>query len=129
MPGRYLLDTNAIIALFAKDPVVHNLIKEADEIFIPCIAIGELYYGAYKSLRIQENITHINEFVLNNVILPCNTATAKIYGGIKTRLKEKGQAIPENDIWISAIAQQYSLTLITKDTHFNAVENLIVEMW
>ena len=129
MPGRYLLDTNAIIALFAKDPVIHNLIKEADEIFIPCIAIGELYYGAYKSLRIHENIARIDEFVLNNIILPCHTATAKIYGEIKTRLKEKGQAIPENDIWISAIAQQHTLTLITKDTHFSAVEDLKIEMW
>jgi len=128
MPGRFLLDTNIIISLFAKDPVIHNRIVEAEEVFIPCIAIGELYYGVYKSLRIQENIARINEFVLNNVILPCNTATAKIYGGIKTRLKEKGQAIPENDIWISAIAQQHSLTLITKDTHFSAVEDLKVEM-
>ena len=62
-------------------------------------------------------------------MLPCNTDTARIYGDIKNSLKEKGQPIPENDIWIAAIAQQYTLTLATKDIHFEAVENLKVEIW
>lgn len=129
MNGRFLLDTNIIIALFAKDPVVHERIANAEEVFIPCNAIGELYFGAYKSLKIQENLARINEFALNNTVLPCDRDTAKWYGDIKNRLKEKGQPIPENDIWIAAIAQQYTLILVTKDPHFAIVENLKVESW
>lgn len=34
-----------------------------------------------------------------------------------------------NDIWIAAIAQQYQLTLVSRDEHFNEVEGLPVEMW
>jgi len=127
--GRCLLDTNIIIALFAKDPVVHEHIVNATEVFIPCIAIGELYFGAYKSLKVQENLARIDEFALNNTVFACNVETAKRYGEIKNRLKEKGQHIPENDIWIAAIAQQYALTLVTKDTHFDMVENLKLELW
>ena len=41
MPGKYLLDTNIIIALFAKESTIHNRILEAEEVFIPCIAIGD----------------------------------------------------------------------------------------
>lgn len=129
MSGRCLLDTNIIIALFAKNPQVHNRIADAEEVFIPCIAIGELYFGAYKSLKVQDNLTRINDFILNNTVLSCNTETAKLYGDIKNRLKDRGQPIPENDIWIAAIAKQYSLTLISYDTHFDAVENLTVEKW
>jgi tRNA(fMet)-specific endonuclease VapC len=74
--GRYLLDTNIIIALFAKDPQIHNRIANAEEVFIPCIAIGELYFGAYKSLKVQENLNRIDEFVFNNTVLSCNAETA-----------------------------------------------------
>lgn len=118
MNGRYLLDTNVIIDLFAEDPTVHENIANAAEIFVPCIAIGELYFGAYRSLKVQKNLNRIDEFALNNAVLVCNTDTAKKYGAIKNRLKKKGEPIPENDIWISAIAQQYELTLVTKNSHF-----------
>ena len=129
MNGRFLLDTNIIISLFAKDPQIHDRIVNIQEIFVPCIAIGELYFGAYKSVKIQENIARIDEFALNNTVLSCNTETARKYGDIKNRLKDKGQPIPENDIWIAAIAQQYDLTLVTKDSHFEAIENLKIEIW
>jgi tRNA(fMet)-specific endonuclease VapC len=127
--GRFLLDTNIIIALFAKDPQIHDRISNVVEVFVPCIAIGELYFGAYKSVKVQENIIRIDEFALNNAVLSCNAETAKRYGDIKSHLKDKGQPIPENDIWIAAIAQQYDLTLVTKDPHFNAIENLKIKGW
>lgn len=129
MNGKYLLDTNIIISIFAKDPQIHNRLANTAEVFVPCMAIGELYFGAYKSVKIQENLARIDEFAINNTVLPCNTKTAKRYGDIKNRLKDKGQPIPENDIWIAAIAQQYALTLVTKDPHFDAIENLKVEKW
>lgn len=129
MNGRFLLDTNIIIGIFAEDPIIHDHVVNAEEVFVSCIAIGELYFGAYKSLKIDENLARIDEFALNNTILSCNTETAKRYGDIKSYLKEKGQPIPENDMWIAAIAQQYTLPLATKDTHFEFVENLKIELW
>lgn len=69
MNGRFLLDTNIIIALFAKDPAIHEHIANAAEVFIPCIVIGELYFGAFYSLKIRENLTRIDEFALNNTVL------------------------------------------------------------
>jgi len=127
--GKYLLDTNIIISIFAKDPQIRNRLANAEEVFVSCIAIGELCFGAYKSLKIEENLARINEFAINNTVLACDTDTARVYGDIKSHLKEKGQPIPENDIWIAAVAQQYSLILITKDSHFDLVENLKVEKW
>ncbi|HLG30750.1 MAG TPA: type II toxin-antitoxin system VapC family toxin, partial [Candidatus Brocadiales bacterium] len=102
MNGRLLLDTNIIIALFAGDLTVHEHMANATEVFISAVTIGELYFGAYKSTKVQENLTRIDEFVLSNRVLSCDADTAKRYGGIKNHLKEKGQPIPENDIWIAA---------------------------
>ncbi|TEU15540.1 MAG: PIN domain-containing protein [Anaerolineales bacterium] len=50
MSGRYLLDTNIIIALFASDTAVKDNLAKA-KVFVPAIAIGELYFGARKSGR------------------------------------------------------------------------------
>jgi tRNA(fMet)-specific endonuclease VapC len=42
MSGRYLLDTNIIIALFADEAVIKNNLAQISEVFLPSIAIGEL---------------------------------------------------------------------------------------
>jgi tRNA(fMet)-specific endonuclease VapC len=55
MSGRYLLDTNIIIALFADEASVRTNLAQADEVFIPSIVIGELYCRARKSGRTQDN--------------------------------------------------------------------------
>ena len=62
-------------------------------------------------------------------MLPCDTATAQQYGDIKNQLRAKGRPIPENDIWIAAIAMQYQLTLVARDGHFHEVDGLQVETW
>ncbi|RMD64855.1 type II toxin-antitoxin system VapC family toxin [Candidatus Parcubacteria bacterium] len=129
MNGRYLLDTSVIIALFADDAAVKENLEQAGEIFIPCIAIGELYYGAWKSARTQENLTRIDEFAADNVVLECNSKTARCYGEIKNALRAKGRPIPENDIWIAAIALQHDVTVATQDTPFSAIANLKVAIW
>ena len=129
MNGKYLLDTNIIIALFADDTAVKEDLAKADEVFVPNIAIGELCFGARKSARVKDNQERIDEFVANSVVLGCDTETARRYGEIKNGLRIKGHPIPENDIWIAAIALQHDLTLTTRDTHFGEIENLKVTTW
>lgn len=129
MSGRYLLDTNIIIALFADDTAVKENLAGAEETFVPSIAIGEMCYGARKSVRVQENLTRIDEFAASSVVLGCNSDTARRYGEIKNTLRMKGRPIPENDIWIAAIALRHDLTLVTRDAHFNEIESLKVATW
>jgi tRNA(fMet)-specific endonuclease VapC len=129
MGGRYLLDTNVVIALFANDSSVKDKLAKADEVFIPSIVIGELFYGAYKSAHSKENIARVDDFANESVVLGCNNETSRNYGKIKNALSVKGRPIPENDIWIAAIAMQHSLTLVSRDTHFKEIDDLKVEVW
>lgn len=129
MNGKYLLDTNIVIALFANDVVVKDNLAKADEVFVPIITIGELCFGARKSARVDENLKRIDELVTNSVVLGCDAETARRYGEIKNALRVKGHPIPENDIWIAAIALQHNLTLATRDTHFSEIENLAGTTW
>ncbi|MFQ5688015.1 MAG: type II toxin-antitoxin system VapC family toxin [Candidatus Scalindua sp.] len=129
MTGRVLLDTNIIIALFANDNSVKKHLAETQEVFIPSVAVGELYYGAEKSKHMEDNIARINNFADSNVILSCDRNTAVQYGKIKNCLRKKGTPIPENDIWIAAIVKQHKLILISRDIHFDEIDGLKMQKW
>ncbi|NET59918.1 MAG: type II toxin-antitoxin system VapC family toxin, partial [Symploca sp. SIO2E6] len=91
MSGRYLLDTNIIIALFSDEAVVKNNLAQADEVFIPSIAIGELCYGAKKSGRKQANLARVDKLIANSTVIGCDTQTAQQYGEVKNQLRLKGR--------------------------------------
>lgn len=61
MNGRILLDTNIVIALFAQEVTVLQRLGTVDEVFIPSIVLGELYYGAYKSCNVKADILRIDD--------------------------------------------------------------------
>lgn len=123
------MDTNIVIALLDGDKRIAAAVNRAIAIYHPAIVIGELYYGAFKSHKKIENIQRVDMYKSDAVILNCDDDTAKYYGEIKAELKLIGKPIPENDIWIAALAKQYSLTLVTRDKHFNFIEGLALEAW
>lgn len=129
MAGKFLLDTNIIIALFAGERTVLQRLRTAERVFLPCIAVGELFYGAQKSKQARSNVDRIEEFAVANSVLACDLDTARHYGRIKDSLRRKGRPLPENDIWIAALARQHRLTLVSRDAHFADVENLPVKAW
>jgi len=129
MGGRFLLDTNIIIAIFAYDRSVLEALKAANEVFVASIVLGELFYGAYKSAHADTNIFKIEEFASVCPVLNCDIGTSREYGKIKNALRIKGQPIPENDIWIAALAFQHNLTLVSRDQHFKKIDGLRMEAW
>ena len=127
MSGK-LLDTNAVAALFNEDKTLQNALS-GTKLLLPFAVVGELYYGAYKSGQVTRNIERLEKFLTDNEMVNPDAVTAKWYGQIKNELKLKGRPIPENDIWIAAIARQYELTLVTRDAHFNEITALDTESW
>lgn len=127
--NKFLLDTNAVIALQQGNADLLKLLENEEDIFIPAIVIGELYYGAYKSGRPEENRKIVTEFASKRTILRCDAHTGDAYGQIKYALRVKGRPIPENDIWIAAMSLQYDGVLLTRDEHYNEIENLRTQKW
>lgn len=120
--GRYLLDTNIIIALLEGTPAWCRISNWPGRMFLPVIAIGELLFGAAKSGRPMENAAKVERFAAGRSILLCDFNVAR-------GLREKGRPIPENDIWICAIAACHELVLVTRDQHFRNVDGLKVSVW
>jgi tRNA(fMet)-specific endonuclease VapC len=127
-PRRVLLDTNVVIALFAGVPTIVKRIEECSEAYIPVTVLGELYHGALQSVRQQENLARLRELATRHAVLPCVVETARRYGRVRTMLAAKGRPIPENDIWIAALAMQHELTLLTRDRHFREIEDLTLDL-
>jgi tRNA(fMet)-specific endonuclease VapC len=130
MNGSCLLDTSIVIGLLGNDASIVRKIKSFKRsIYIPSIVLGELFYGVERSTKKEENRERVESLAETSKILDCDLATARTYGMIKSALKLRGTPIPENDIWISALAVQYNLVLITRDKHFDNVEMLTVDKW
>lgn len=130
MSGKLLLlDTNIVVAIFNGDSVVINKLQKATKAFVPVIKIGELFFGAEKSGQKSKNYERLEAFCEISAILNCDTDTAREYGKIKEDLRAKGKPIPENDIWIAAIARQHNMVVVTRDNHFSHIEDLQTEFW
>lgn len=127
---RHLLDTNIFIALFAGDEQVRSRLMQAQEVFTSSVVIGELYYGAWKSQRVAENVLRIERLAATVSLLECGVGTAQRYGMLKNELRSRGKPIPENDIWIAATALEHGLVLVSRDQHFRHVSDLVMlEVW
>lgn len=129
MNGRFLLDTNVIIALLHGDEAVARHFRRDPEAYLPVIAVGELYYGARRSARVEANVRRLEDLITVAAVLGCDKRTAEFYGRIKNLLRSKGRPVPDNDLWIAAISRQHGLTLITRDQHFRQIEGLALDTW
>lgn len=127
--GRVLLDTNIVIALLTGDGAVVRHLGQAQEVFVPAIVLGELFFGAAKSSRPGENLAIVEEFAAGRRIIGSDVGVAREYGRLKQWLRSRGRPIPENDVWIAATALHYGLTLVSRDAHFSAIEGLATAGW
>jgi len=124
----YIYDTNAVIYQINGDDAPRNLIG-TQKAFVSVISVGELHFGEEKSQRTADNKLMLSRFLDQVNVLMCDVTTAALYGRIASELRRKGRPIPQNDIWIAAIALQYDLTLVTRDAHFAQVDDLKTYSW
>ena len=127
--NRFALDTNIVSAWLKGEISIADKIDSAESVFLPIIVIGELYYGAAFSSQVAKNTQDIKKITSRYQLLSLDEDTTVIYGAIKTGLRKKGKPIPENDIWIAAIAIQNDLALATRDNHFKEIEDLSLVAW
>jgi tRNA(fMet)-specific endonuclease VapC len=125
----FVLDTNIIAALLKGEAGIADKIDKAIKVYIPIIVLGELYYGALYSSHVQKNIRNIQKVIARYTVLLIDEETTSSYGNIKTSLRKKGKPIPENDIWIAAIALRHNLTVITRDKHFKEIDQITIKHW
>jgi tRNA(fMet)-specific endonuclease VapC len=98
-----------------------------DQLLLPAVVLGELYYGAQNGKRVAENIQRLQALISRCQIVEVDGAAAEIYGRVRLELKRAGTPIPENDLWIAATCLAKNISLATRDAHFSAVTGLRAE--
>lgn len=127
---KYLLDTNAVIAILNGDERFLTKLEQYDEneFIISSIVLSELYYGAYKSQRKTQNLDKIK--LLPFKVVQFNRTDADIAGKIRTDLESKGTPIGAYDTLIAGQAVAQDLILITHNVgEFQRVDGLKIEDW
>ena len=124
---KLVLDTN-IYCDFAEGlpDVVDTIATSAESLFIPAIVLGELNYGFMKGSRQAFNEKKLRHSisVLNIDIINVDGNVARKYAMIYISLEKKGRKIPINDVWIAACCMEVGGTLLTRDRHFEVVEQI-----
>jgi len=103
-----------------------DVARVANQIGLPLIVLGELYYGFFLGTKKEQNLGELNRFVsLPRVeILHLDQATARVFGEIATQLRLAGRPIQQDDMWIAALCKQHDYTLATADAGFASVTGL-----
>ena len=124
---KLVLDTN-IYCDFAEGlpDVVDTIATSAESLFIPAIVLGELNSGFMKGSRQAFNEKKLRQSisVLNIDIINVDGNVARKYAMIYISLVKKGRKIPINDVWIAACCMEVGGTLLTRDRHFEVVEQI-----
>jgi len=140
----WLLDTNTVDYLVDQNDANHAAVRDAFRrlpgaapVFISAITMGEIEYGIAAYPRMPESKkAELRRAFGGFLALDVTQNTREYYGCLRAALFEKaiGQGkkglrpeqlvdpatsrqlgVQENDIWITALAVEYNLTLVTHD--------------
>ncbi len=129
---KYLLDTDICVYWLKKDDrVEQNAISVGlENIAISFMTLSELYYGAHKSQRVEENLAAISLLTAKVSIVDSNDQICARFGKLKVFLEKQGTIIDDADLFIGACALATGATLVTNNMrHFERIEELRLQNW
>ncbi|MEE4602335.1 MAG: type II toxin-antitoxin system VapC family toxin [Desulfobacteraceae bacterium] len=124
---KLVLDTN-VYSDYAEgvSETVDIMATQGEQIYLPSIVLGELQFGFMKGKRQAFNEKKLRQFteILNIDVINVNADVARKYAAIYLSLQKKGTKIPINDVWIAASCMEVGGTLLTRDKHFEVVDQI-----
>jgi tRNA(fMet)-specific endonuclease VapC len=131
-----LLDTNACIALLRDSSarVARNFaaaVGRDGSVGISSLAVCELWYGVFKSMRRQENTERLLKFLRGPVdVLPFDAEDARVAGEVRAELARTGKTIGSYDTLIAGQCLRNHLIVVTSNVgEFRRVKGLHCEDW
>ena len=119
-----ILDTNAVSAAVYDDADAWRLIHTADLLCLPVVVFGEFEYGLLGSNRVKDLRPRFDYLIDASIPLPIDWETGKVYASLKHKQRLIGRPVPENDLWIAALALQHDQPILSRDAHFDAIDGV-----
>jgi tRNA(fMet)-specific endonuclease VapC len=117
---KYVFDTMAYSELLRGHKTVADILKQADEIYIPNVVVAELRYGFELGSKKIDNEKLLAKFLAANkvrVLLPDN-ATTTYFVNIAVLARKQGFQLSTHDMWIAALSEQWDAALVSFDNDF-----------
>jgi len=124
-----ILDTNALSAYLDSTPGAVKIVSGAAAIAIPVIVAGEFTFGIAQSRHREAYERSLQRMLDRSAVLDIGMETARHYAAIRLELKVSGKSIRSNDAWITALSRQHSMTVMSRDFHFDFVGGLRRRSW
>ena len=126
--GNLLIDTSAYAAFKRGHAEAIAALRQARSILIPAIVLGELLAGFNVGGKSEKNRSELSEFQFSSRVslVKITRETAERYAHIYAYLRGIGRPIPTNDLWIAASAMEHGAELLTLDTHFLNVPQIMI---
>lgn len=128
----YLLDTDTCIYwLKGNEDIEEKALKVGlSKISISFVTLSELYYGAYKSRRVEQNLANIGILKSKLSLMDSNASICDIFGKLKAMLEKDGKIIDDADLFVAACALDINATLVTNnEKHFKRIKGLKLQNW
>jgi tRNA(fMet)-specific endonuclease VapC len=124
-----ILDANAVSAIFEGGRALEAVLSRRAAHQLPVVVIGDYRYGLARAKRRKTLEPLLNSLIAQCTILNIDTDTTDAYATVREQLRADGKPLPENDVWIAALAVQHDLQLVSRDAHFTAVRGLRLVSW
>ena len=128
----YMLDTNICIYVMKNYPLDlrEKFNALAEQLCISSITLGELHYGAEKSVRRAANLKAIEQFAARLDVLPFGKKAAAHYGQVRAELERAGRPSGPHDMQIGGHARSEGLIVVTNNMReFAHMPGVRAENW
>lgn len=124
-----LVDTSAYSSFMRGSEAAVGAIRRAEALVFTPIVLGELKAGFLRSARRVENERELEEILgsRRTRTVQLDEETADRYAVIHADLRRVGTPVPTNDLWIAASAMQHGLRVLTADSHFLKISQILVD--
>ncbi len=125
---KFLLDTSAYSAFNRGDKRLKDWFRADNQIIVPLIVVGELRAGFSLGTQRKENEELLQKLLdsPNVITVTITNKTTILFAEIYHRLRRAGTPIGTNDMWIAALTLEHDSLLLTLDSDFYRVPDLLV---
>ena len=122
--NRYLLDTNAIIALLQKDSNLIKLLQNAD--WVGVSVISQIEFLAFSGLS-QTDLKLFQQFLRRVEVINLSSQNKLLINRIISIRQQYRLKLP--DAIIAAMAKEQSAKLVTRDAQLSKIADLVIVNW
>ena len=122
------LDTDILIDLLRGDPKTAKMVERLEEEFVlatTTINLFELYYGAFRTEKIEKNVESVKKLAARLKLLIFTDKSAELSGRIMSELEKEGQTVGFRDAMIAGMVLENAVLFYTRNVkHFKRIKEI-----